>query len=117
MRETQRREQGRLVATDPILNRILREAVIASILGDGATRSESIALPFIAHDGERFVGHLLPLTSGRRRKTGVAYDATAVLFVNKASLDSSAATMRLVAALIVPLPLAIAVRRLTSWAA
>ncbi len=85
-------EQGRLVATDPILNRILREAVIASILGDGATRSESIALPFVAHDGERFVGHLLPLTSGRRRKTGVAYDATAVLFVNKASLDSTAAS-------------------------
>jgi len=85
-------EQGRLVATDPLLNRILREAVIASILGDGATRSESIALPFVAHDGERFVGHLLPLTSGRRRKTGVAYDATAVLFVSKASLDSTAAS-------------------------
>ena len=87
-----RMEQGRLVAADPLLNRILREAVIASILGDGATRSESIALPFVAHDGERFVGHLLPLTSGRRRNTGVAYDATAVLFVSKASLDSSAAS-------------------------
>ena len=85
-------EQGRLVATDPLLNRILREAVLASILGDGATRSESIALPFVAHDGERFVGHLLPLTAGRRRKTGVAYDATAVLFVSKASLDSTAAS-------------------------
>jgi DNA-binding CsgD family transcriptional regulator len=85
-------EQGRLVATDALLNRILREAVVASILGDGATRSESIALPFVAHDGERFVGHLLPLTSGRRRKTGVAYDATAVLFVSKASLDSTAAS-------------------------
>jgi DNA-binding CsgD family transcriptional regulator len=85
-------EQGRLVATDPLLNRILREAVLASILGDGATRSESIALPFVAHDGERFVGHLLPLTAGRRRKTGAAYDATAVLFVSKASLDSTAAS-------------------------
>jgi DNA-binding CsgD family transcriptional regulator len=83
-------EQGRLVAADPPLNRILREAVIASILGDGATRSDSIALPFVAHDGERFVGHLLPLSSGRRRKTGVAYDATAVLFVSKGSLDSTA---------------------------
>jgi DNA-binding CsgD family transcriptional regulator len=91
-RDFLRVEQGRLVATDPLLNRILREAVLASILGDGATKSESIALPFVAHDGERFVGHLLPLTAGRRRKTGVAYDATAVLFVNKASLDSSAAS-------------------------
>jgi DNA-binding CsgD family transcriptional regulator len=87
-----RNEQGRLVAADPVLNRILREAVAASLLGDGATRSESIALPFIAEDGERFVGHLLPLTDGRRRKTGIAYDATAVLFVGKASLDTSAAS-------------------------
>jgi DNA-binding CsgD family transcriptional regulator len=85
-------EQGRLVATDPILNRILREAVLASILGDGATRSESIALPFVTRDGERFVGHMLPLTSGRRRNTGVAYDSTAVLFVSRASLDSTAAS-------------------------
>jgi len=87
-----RNEQGRLVAIDPQLNRILREAAAASILGDGATRSESIALPFIAHDGERFVGHLLPLTAGRRRKTGIAYDATVVLFVTRASLDSMAAS-------------------------
>jgi DNA-binding CsgD family transcriptional regulator len=85
-------EQGRLVATDPILNRVLREAVLASILGDGATRSESIALPFVTRDGERFVGHLLPLTSGRRRATGIAYEATAVLFVSRASLDSTAAS-------------------------
>jgi len=74
------------------LNRILREALAASVFGDGATRSESIALPFIANDGERFVGHLLPLTAGRRRKTGVAYDATAVLFVTRASLDTNAAS-------------------------
>jgi DNA-binding CsgD family transcriptional regulator len=87
-----RAEQGRLVATNPQLNRILRDAVAASILGDGATKSESIALPFVAHDGERFVGHLLPLTSGRRREAGIAYEATAVLFVSKASLDSTAAS-------------------------
>jgi hypothetical protein len=68
-----RTEQGRLVAADPLLNGILREAVAASILGDGATRSESIALPFVAQDGERFVGHLLPLTAGRRRKTGIRH--------------------------------------------
>jgi len=86
-----RADQGRLVAADPQLNRILRDAAAASILGDGATRSESIALPFIAQDGERFVGHLMPLTSGRRRKTGIAYEASAVLFVAKASLDAAVA--------------------------
>ncbi len=91
-RDFLRAEQGRLIATDPQLNRILRDAVAASILGDGAARSESIALPFVAHDGERFVGHLLPLTTGRRRETGIAYDATAVLFVGRASLDTTAAS-------------------------
>ncbi len=90
-RDFLRAEQGRLVAADSRLNRILRDAVAASVLGDGATRSESIALPFAAHDGERFVGHLLPLTAGRRRKTGAAFEATAVLFVSRASLDAPAA--------------------------
>jgi DNA-binding CsgD family transcriptional regulator len=91
-RDFLRMEQGRLVAADPQLNRILRDAVAASILGDGATRSESIALPFVARDGERFIGHLLPLTAGRRRNTGIAYDATAVLFVSRASLDAAVAS-------------------------
>ena len=90
-RDFLRAEQGRLVAADSRLNRILRDAVAASVLGDGATRSESIALPFAAHDGELFVGHLLPLTAGRRRKTGAAFDATAMLVVNSTSLDAPAA--------------------------
>jgi DNA-binding CsgD family transcriptional regulator len=86
-----RSEHGRLVASDPQLNRILRDAIAASALGDGAMRNESIALAFVAHDGERFVGHLLPLTSGRRRNAGIAYEASAVLFVAKASLDAQTA--------------------------
>jgi len=90
-RDFLRAEHGWLVAADPNLNRILRDAVAASVLGDGATRSESIALPFIAHDGERFVGHLLPLTAGRRRRTGAAFEATAMLVVNSTSLDGLAA--------------------------
>ncbi len=87
-----RADHGRLTALDPHLNRILRDATAASMLGDGAAGSESIALPFVAHDGERFVGRLLPLTSGRRRETGIAYDATAVLFVTKAAFESTAAS-------------------------
>jgi DNA-binding CsgD family transcriptional regulator len=90
-RDFLRAEHGWLVAADPNLNCILRDAVAASVVGDAATRSESIALPFIAHDGERFVGHLLPLTAGRRRKTGAACDATAMLVVNSTSLDAPAA--------------------------
>ena len=86
-RDFLRAERGRLVAADPQLNRVLREAMAASVFGDGATRSESIALPFVAHDGERFVGHMLPLTAGQRRSTGTAFDASAILFVRKTALD------------------------------
>jgi DNA-binding CsgD family transcriptional regulator len=87
-----RTEQGRLVVADPLLNRILREALAGPPLGDDAAQRESIALPFVAQDGERFVGHLLPLTAGQRLATGIAYDATAVLFVTRASLESKAAS-------------------------
>jgi DNA-binding CsgD family transcriptional regulator len=86
-----RAERGLLVATDPALNRVLHDAVAASVLHDGATQGESIVLPFIARDGERLVGHLLPLTTGRRRKIGAAFEATAMLFVSKTSLDAPAA--------------------------
>jgi DNA-binding CsgD family transcriptional regulator/PAS domain-containing protein len=86
-----RAERGHLVATDPKLNRVLRDAVAASVLGDGATRSESIVLPFIAHDGERLVGHFLPLSAGRRREIGATFEATAMLLVKRTSLDAPAA--------------------------
>jgi DNA-binding CsgD family transcriptional regulator len=90
-RDFLRVERGRLVAADPKLDHMLRDAVAASIFGGGAARSKSITLPFAAQNGERFVGHLLPLAAGRRRKTGAAFDATVVLFVSSASLDGPAA--------------------------
>jgi len=86
-----RAERGLLVAADPELDRVLRNAVAASVLGDVAARSASVVLPFIARDGERLVGHLLPLTTGRRRKIGAAFEATAMLLVNRTSLDAPAA--------------------------
>src|SRR5262249_23777613 len=45
------------------------------------------ALPLKAGSGEHYVGHVLPLTSGARCKAGVSYEATAALFVRKATLD------------------------------
>lgn len=35
----------------------------------------------------RYVAHVLPLTSGARRKAGIFYSATAALFIRKATLD------------------------------
>ena len=40
-----------------------------------------------ARDGERYVAHVLPLTSGTRRKAGTSYSAVATVFVHKAVLD------------------------------
>ena len=39
-------------------------------------------------DGERYVAHVLPLTSGARRHAGLAYEAVAALFVRKAALQA-----------------------------
>jgi DNA-binding CsgD family transcriptional regulator len=41
----------------------------------------------LARDGERWVAHVLPLTSGARRQAGIAYAAVAAVFVRKAALD------------------------------
>jgi DNA-binding CsgD family transcriptional regulator len=45
-------------------------------------------LPLMACDGERYVAHVLPLTSGARRRAGMAYAAAAALFVRKAALET-----------------------------
>jgi DNA-binding CsgD family transcriptional regulator len=44
-------------------------------------------MPLTARTGERYVAHVLPLTSGARRKAGVSYSAAAAIFVRKAMLD------------------------------
>lgn len=55
--------------------------------GDGAISTMGIDVPLASRDGERYVAHVLPLTSGARRKAGVAYNAAAAVFVHKAELD------------------------------
>ena len=40
-------------------------------------------------DGARCVAHVLPLTSGARRLTGVAYTAVAAVFIRKVALETS----------------------------
>ena len=78
---------GRLVASDPAINAALREILVAANAGDAALGVKGIALPLTAHDGERHVAHVLPLTSGARREAGLAYNAVAALFIRKASLE------------------------------
>jgi DNA-binding CsgD family transcriptional regulator len=42
----------------------------------------------VAREGERYVAHVLPLTSGARRRAGTCYAAVAALFVHKAALEA-----------------------------
>ncbi len=55
--------------------------------GDAAVGKEGIAVSLVARTGERYVAHLLPLTSGMRRKAHISCSATAALFVRKAAFD------------------------------
>jgi DNA-binding CsgD family transcriptional regulator len=76
---------GQLVARNAQANRTLGE-VFADI-GD-ALDVKDMALPLTAHDGERYIAHVLPLRSAARTGTGSANKAVAALFVRKVALDS-----------------------------
>ena len=75
-----------LAACDPKVNQTLRDVFAAAGQGDSALGARGIAVPLTGKDGQRHVAHALPLTSGARRRAGVAYRAVAALFVRKAEL-------------------------------
>jgi DNA-binding CsgD family transcriptional regulator len=77
---------GRLLANDPDANRALRDIFLAAATGDAAIGDRGVAVPLVARDGERYVAHVLPLSSGARRSAGKSYAAAAALFVQKAAL-------------------------------
>lgn len=82
---------GRLAAVDPAADIALRDALAGAEGGDTGIGTQGIAVPMNAPDGERYVAHLLPLTSGARRTTGARYAATAAVFVCKAQRDAPSA--------------------------
>ncbi len=78
---------GKLAADDAAAEQALHEAFLAANGGDVAVGTKGIAVPLIKRDGERYVAHVLPLTSGTRRRTGKSYAAAAALFVHNAALE------------------------------
>ncbi len=76
---------GRLVARDMHFDQALREIFATVERGDAEGGAKGIALPLHARDGEHYVAHLMPLTSGALRRY-----AAAAVFVRKAALDNSA---------------------------
>jgi DNA-binding CsgD family transcriptional regulator/PAS domain-containing protein len=79
---------GRIVASDAKIDRTLRELFAAAGDGDAAIGIQGIALPLRAKDGSHYVAHVLPLTSGARRLAGIAYSATAALFICKVAAET-----------------------------
>lgn len=78
---------GRLVARDGQIDETLRDIFAALGGGEAALGARGIALPLISPQGERYVAHVLPLTSGSRRRAGAAAAAVAGLFVHKTALE------------------------------
>jgi len=79
---------GRLQVNDAQADQMLADAFATAGNGDAAIGVKGVAVPLVARDGERYVAHVLPLTSGRRRNAGTNYAAAAALFVHKAALDT-----------------------------
>jgi DNA-binding CsgD family transcriptional regulator len=88
MDDVLRSAAGRLVARDATINQTLSETLTLAEQGDVAMGSRGTALTLTAHNGERYVAHVLPLSSGERRRAGIAYAAVAAVFVRKASLQA-----------------------------
>ena len=78
---------GKVVAVAADADQELNQSLATVGGGDAALGVKGIAVPLTARDGERYVAHVLPLTSGERRRAGAGYAAVAALFVHKAELE------------------------------
>ena len=79
---------GKVAAVEAEADRELNWVVATAGGGDAAVGVKGIAVPLTARDGERYMAHVLPLTSGERRRAGAGYAAVAALFVHKAALEA-----------------------------
>jgi len=82
-----RAPSGRLGAIDAQADQALLDSCTAASRGDREIGRKGIAVPLKAHDGERYVAHVLPLTSGARRPASLSYAAAATVFVQRAAPD------------------------------
>jgi DNA-binding CsgD family transcriptional regulator len=78
----------KLAANDAKAEQALHEVFLAAGNGDAAVGSKGIAVPLTTRAGETYVAHVLPLTSGARRRAGATYRAVAAIFVHRAALTT-----------------------------
>ncbi len=82
-----RLRDGLLAAVDRQADRALRTAFAASgRVGEPLAGAQAPSIVLTDGGGERFLAHVLPLSSGARRKASLGYSATAALFVRRAEI-------------------------------
>ena len=80
-----------LTAVAPEANRMLRDIFAAAENGDASVDIRAVAVPLSTSAHDRWFAHVLPLTSGNRRKAAEIYSAIAAVFVRKTPLEGSTA--------------------------
>jgi DNA-binding CsgD family transcriptional regulator len=83
-----RAPNGRLAAADAATAQSLSDIFAAAGEGDAAVGIKGIAVPMTGRDDECYTAHVLPLTSGTRRRAGTSYAAVAAVFVRKAAVEA-----------------------------
>jgi DNA-binding CsgD family transcriptional regulator len=83
-----RADDGTLTPNDADAEQALDDVFATAGGGDAAVGVKGIAVPLTRRDGNRYVAHVLPLTSGERRRAGATYAAVAAVFVQKAPLET-----------------------------
>ena len=77
------------VALDAQGDNALREILLAASSSDAALGEKRISVRLTARDGAEYITHVLPLTSGARRRAGQSYAAVAAIFVQKVGHDAA----------------------------
>jgi len=80
--------QGRLTATDAHVDAALHGAI--AVAAADAENGKGTVVPLTGSAGsDRYLAHVMPLTTGERRKAGPTSTAVAALFVRKAELETA----------------------------
>jgi DNA-binding CsgD family transcriptional regulator/PAS domain-containing protein len=85
--EVVRASNDRLVTCRPEMRSVLEELLAASREGDTALGTKGIAVSLMAANEDRYIAHLLPLTSRARGEVGKIHTAIATVFIKKAEFN------------------------------
>jgi DNA-binding CsgD family transcriptional regulator len=80
---------GKLAPNDAAAEQTLSDIFSAAGSGDAVLGARGVAVPLSARDGVPYIAHVLPLTSGTRRRAGANYASVAAVFMQRAALDES----------------------------